>query len=96
MKKKTQSAVLETKFQKVPELIIDGFVISQGDLIKVRGEYGVRFKFSSLTTNLESGAQWIDCFEVFRGQVGAFRSFKSDRIKRIPKKRTKKVKKNVS
>lgn len=96
MKKKTQSAVLETKFQKVPELVIDGFTISEGDLIKVRGEYGVRFKFSSLTTNIESGAQWIDCFEVFRGQVGAFRSFKSDRIKRIPKKRIKKVKKNVN
>jgi hypothetical protein len=96
MKRKTPSAVLETKFAKVPEMEIDGFIISQGDLIKVKGEYGVRFKFSSLTTNTDSGAQWVDCFEVFRGQVGAFRSFKSDRIKRIPKKRVKKVKKNVN
>ena len=93
MKKRNQSAVLQTKFEKVPELEIDGFVISQGEIIKIKGEYGVKFKFSSLTTNTESGAQWIDCFEVFRGQVGACRSFTSDRIKRIPKKR---VKKNVN
>lgn len=90
MKKKTQPAVLETKFSKAPEMEIDGFTILKGDLIKVRGEYGVRFKFDSLTVNKETGAQWVDCFEVHRGQVGAFRSFKSERIKRIPRKRVKK------
>ena len=96
MKKKIQSAVSGTKFEKIPEIVIDGFTIVKGDLIKIKGEYGVRFKFESLTTNTESGAQWADCFEVFRGQVGAFRSFKSDRIKRIPKKRIKKANKNVN
>jgi uncharacterized protein YqgV (UPF0045/DUF77 family) len=94
MRKKTQNEIQETKFKRAPEITLeDGKIIYQGDIIKVRGEYGVKFKFQSLTTNVESGAQWVDCFEVFRGQVGAFRSFQSDRIKRIPKKR---VKKNVS
>lgn len=71
----------------------DGFEISSGDLIKVHGEYGTRFKFRSLTTNTETNSQWIDCFEVFRGQVGAFRSFKTERVKRIPTrgKRAKRV-----
>ena len=68
----------------------DGFTIAQGDIIKVRGEYGVKFKFWSLTTNPDTGSQWVDCFEVFRGQAGAFRSFRTERIKRIPKKRVKK------
>lgn len=71
----------------------DGFEINSGDLIKVHGEYGIRFKFKSLTTNTETNSQWVDCFEVFRGQVGAFRSFRTERIKRIPTrgKRAKRV-----
>jgi hypothetical protein len=80
-----------TQLQRVPELILpDGKIIVQGELFKVVGEYGLRFKFHSLTTNTKTGSIWVDCFEVFRGQAGAFRSFKSDRIKRIPKKRKKK------
>jgi hypothetical protein len=67
----------------------DGFTISKGDLIKIKGEYGARFVFHSLTTNKLSGSKWIDCFEVARGQVGALRSFQTGRIKRIPKKRIK-------
>ena len=97
MKKKIQSEVAKTNLEKVPQVVLeDGKTIYEGDIIKIRGEYGSKFKFSSLTTNTTTGAQWIDCFEVSRGQIGAFRSFRSDRIKRIPKKRTKKVKKNVS
>jgi len=83
-----------THLQRIPELTLpDGKVIVQGELFKVSGEYGLRFKFYSLTINSNTGAEWIDCFEVFRGRAGAFRSFKSDRIKRIPKRRMKKAKK---
>lgn len=83
-----------THLQRIPELTLpDGKVIVQGELFKVSGEYGLRFKFYSLTINSITGAEWIDCFEVFRGRAGAFRSFKSDRIKRIPKRRVKKAKK---
>lgn len=71
----------------------DGFEIKQGDLIKIRGEYGIKFKFYALTTNIVTGATWIDCFEVSRGQVGAFRAFRTERLKRIPTrgKRAKRV-----
>lgn len=83
-----------THLQRLPELILpDGKIIKQGDIFKVSGEYGLRFRFYSLTTNSMTGAEWIDCFEMFRGHAGAFRSFKRDRIKRIPKKR---MKKNVN
>jgi hypothetical protein len=75
-----------TKFLREPEISVDGFTINQGDLFKVKGEYGSKFKFLGLITNLETGSQWVDCFEVVRGQVGSLRSFKSDRIKRIPQK----------
>jgi hypothetical protein len=86
MKRITQQEPTPTKFLREPEISIDGFTISQGDLFKVKGEYGNKFKFLGLITNLETNSQWVDCFEVVRGQVGALRSFKSDRIKRIPQK----------
>jgi hypothetical protein len=92
MRKRSEATIQETIFKRAPELPVDNHIISRGDLIKVRGEYGVKFKFDYLVTNTETGATWIDCFEVFRGQVGAFRSFKLERVKRIPKKRIKKVK----
>lgn len=93
MKKRIQSEVQESKFEKIPQLILeDGKMVIQGDLVKIKGERGLKFKFFSLTTNIQTGAQWVDCFEVFRGQVGAFRSFPSDKIKRIPKRRVKRAK----
>jgi hypothetical protein len=83
-------------FERVYELEAGNFTIEKGDLIKIVGEYGMRFKFVSVTTNTKTGATWVDCHEVHRGQTGAFRSFTLDRVKRIPKRRTKKaVKKNV-
>jgi hypothetical protein len=72
---------------------IDGFVINGGDIIKVKGEYGIKFKFVGVTTNTLSGASWVDCFEIFRGSAQQFRAFKQDRIKRVPQrgKRAKRV-----
>jgi hypothetical protein len=84
-------------FDRVYEMEYGNFTIETGDLIKVSGEYGMKFKFVSITTNTKTGASWVDCHEVHRGQTGAFRSFAIDRVKRIPKRRMKKavVKKNV-
>lgn len=94
LKKRNAIAVADTKFSHETTLVTaDGFEIKQGDLIKIKGEYGVKFKFWSFTTNTESGASWIDCFETYRGASGSFRSFAVDRLKRIPQrgKRAKRV-----
>lgn len=69
-----------------PYMEVDGFPINEGDTIKVRGEYGVKFKFVGVTTNTRTGATWVDCFEIFRGKAQQFRAFKEDRIKRIPQR----------
>jgi hypothetical protein len=83
-------------FSRIYEMESGNFTIESGDLIKIVGEYGMRFKFVSITTNTKTGATWVDCHEVHRGQTGAFRSFSLDRVKRIPKRRVKKaVKKSV-
>jgi hypothetical protein len=80
-----------TQFQRHPEITLpDGKIVQQGDLFKVSGEYGLKFKFWEYVVNAETGIEWVDCYEMFRGQAGAFRSFRPDKIKRIPKKRIKK------
>jgi hypothetical protein len=91
--KKKPAPVNETKFTRVYSVLVDGFEVVRGDIIKVSGQYGLKFKFDSVVTNTETGASWIDCFEVFRGQSQCFRSFTVDQIKRIPQrgKRGKKV-----
>ena len=73
-------------FVTEPEFDLNGFLISAGDIVKVSGEYGSRFKVRGITTNTETGASWIDVFEIFRGKPQQFRAFKLDRIKRIPQK----------
>ena len=77
----------------VPYMEVNGFPIEAGDISKVKGEYGTKFKFVGITTNDLTGSQWVDCFEIFRGKAQQFRAFKEDRIKRIPQrgKRAKRV-----
>ena len=85
--------VIEDPFERVYEMQYENFTIERGELIKITGEYGMRFKFESITTNPKNGAVWVDCFEMHRGQSGCFRSFTLDRVKRIPKRRARKPRK---
>jgi hypothetical protein len=79
-----------TKFHREPEAILpSGRKIERGDMLRVSGEHGLRFKFDSLVTNIETGAQWIDCFEIYKARAGVLRAFKADRIKPMPKTRRK-------
>jgi hypothetical protein len=88
--KRRSSPIRETKFDRVKEIQVGSRLVLAGDVIKISGEYGARFKFDSLVTNKETGAQWIDCFEFSKNSVSACRSFRSDRIKLIPIKRGRK------
>jgi hypothetical protein len=85
-----------SKFFRFPEITIDGFTIEKGEIIKVHDEWGMRFKFDSLVTNTETGAQWVDCFEVYKARTGVLRSFSIDRIKRIPKRRPRRAKRRAA
>jgi hypothetical protein len=87
MRVKMLAPIRETKFEKVGEMVINNRTILTGEVIKIIGEHGNRFKFNSLVTNKETGAQWIDCFEINKNVVSGWRSFKPDRIKLIPIKR---------
>ena len=81
----------------------DGFTIERGDMFKIKGknsfgigEWGLMFKFDHLVTNTENGKVYVECFEMFRGKAGVMRAFTVDRIKRIPKKRSKRVRSTIS
>jgi hypothetical protein len=94
--RKTSGHVKPTKFFRFPEITVDGFLIEKGEVIKIKDEWGMRFKFDSLVTNTETGDQWIDCFEVYKLRTGCQRSFKLERVKRIPKRRARRAKRGTA
>lgn len=69
-----------------------GTVVEPGEIVRVSGEHGLRFKFYSLTTNTETGVSWVDCFEVYKARTGVMRSFYAERIRKIPVRRKRRVK----
>ena len=85
-----------TKFFRFPEITVGNFVIQKGDMIKIQDEWGMKFKFDSLVTNKETGAQWVDCFEVHKMRTGCLRSFRLERVKRIPKRRGRRAKRGTT
>jgi hypothetical protein len=96
MPRRKKVEIAPTKFFRFPELTIDNFTIQKGEIIKVQDEWGMRFKFDSLVTNTETGAQWVDCYEIYKARSGCLRSFSVDRIKRIPKRRGRRVKRGTA
>jgi hypothetical protein len=67
----------------------DGRTIEKDEIIKIDGEWGGRFKFQEHVVRKDTGVEWIDCFEIQKGILCGWRSFKPDRIKALPKKRNK-------
>jgi hypothetical protein len=89
-RKKTKA--VQTKFSRVYELEIGNFTIVKGDIIKIQDEHGRKFKFDSVVTNTETGATWVDCFEMQKATSGQYCSFAIERVKRIPARRGKRKK----
>jgi hypothetical protein len=85
-RKKKQVEAPPTRFLREPKIIVNGFEIVRGDIIKVKCVFGSKFKFDSFVTNIDTGAQWVDCFELIGGVPSVFRSFKLDQVKRVPKR----------
>ena len=83
---------------KDPFIREDSFVtderktITRGDIIKIKGIWGVKFRFHQFVTNPKNGISWIDCIELERGVACGMRSFYPERVKTLPKKRRKRVK----
>lgn len=93
MGRRKKSEVKESYFSTEPYMEVAGFPIHAGEIIKVNGQWGAKFKFVGVTTNNLTGATWVDCFEIIGTVPSVFRSFKIDQVRRIPKrgKRAKRV-----
>jgi hypothetical protein len=74
----------------------EGKTVTQGDLIKIKGIWGTKFRFHQYVTNPKISRSWIDCIELEKGVGCGVRSFYPDRVKVMPKKRGKRVKRNRS
>jgi hypothetical protein len=74
-----------------PRFNVGNREVVAGDIIKVHGEHGDKFKVIGLVTNIETGVQWVDCYELCKGVPAQTRAFYLDRIKPLPRKRKKKV-----
>lgn len=72
----------------------DGKLIYSGDIIKIKGVWGSKFRFHNFVTNPNTGVSWVDCVELERGVACGMRSFYPDRVKPIPKRRGKRVKRS--
>ena len=80
------------EFSREYEAVLpNGKKIIAGEIIKITGEYGTRFRFDSLTTNVATGVFWVECRELYKGQIGAFRAFYIERVKKLPVRRKKRV-----
>lgn len=88
MNKKKKTEIFDDgKYTKIPTMPVKGGVIERGDIVKIKGEHGSLFKFMSLTQNNDNGLKWVDCIQYEKGIAKAIRSFETDRVKRIPKRR---------
>lgn len=72
----------------------DGKTVNKGDLIKIKGVWGTKFRFHQFVTNPDISRSWIDCVELEKGVGCGMRSFYPERVKVLPKKRGKRVKGN--
>jgi hypothetical protein len=67
-------------------------IIVEGEIIKIDGIWGKRFKFKEHVVRTDNGKQWIDCYELERGVTCGLRSFYPERIKTIPIRKNRKRK----
>jgi hypothetical protein len=87
-RRKKYTAPIPDKFHREPRYVMEtGRVIENGEIVKIHGEHGSRFRFLEHVVNKENGIEWIDCFEMRQGIVSGWRSFRCERIKPLPKKR---------
>jgi hypothetical protein len=62
----------------------DGRVIEKDEVIKIHGEWGGKFKFQEHVVRVDTGVEWIDCFQLEKGILCGWRSFRPDKIKPMP------------
>lgn len=74
-------------YERTPSYVLEnGTVIEQGDIIKIQGIHGIKFRFIEHVVKTDNNKEWIDCIELEKGTPCGTRSFYADRIRTIPKR----------
>jgi hypothetical protein len=95
-RRKKVSSPLEYLYSRAPEYTLEGGrTISAGEVIKIDGVWGTKFKFKEYVIRTDNGKEWIDCYELERGVNCGLRSFYPSRIKPIPIRRRRRKKKSL-
>ena len=72
----------------------EGRIIEAGEVIKIKGVWGTKFKFIEYVQRTDDAAkEWIDCYELEKGQLCGHRSFRPELIKPLSKPKKRRVKK---
>lgn len=92
-RKKTVSPFAHLYHREPYYTLEGGRVIEKGEVIKIHGINATKFKFVEYVRRTDTGVEWIDCYELEKGVMCGMRSFRPNRIKPLPKKRSKRTNK---
>jgi hypothetical protein len=93
-RRKRTISPMQHLYERSPEYTLEGGrTISEGEIIKIDGIWGTKFKFKEYVVRIDNGKQWIDCYELDKGVLCGTRSFYPERIKPLPKSKRNKTKK---
>jgi hypothetical protein len=80
-------------YSRFPKYVLEnGKVISEGEIIKIDGVWGTKFKFKEHVIRTDNGKEWIDCYELEKGVNCGLRSFYPEKIKPMPIRKRRKRK----
>ena len=84
-RRKRTISPMQHLYDRSPEYTLEGGrTILAGEVIKITGIWGTKFKFKEYVVRTDSGKEWIDCYELEKGVKCGLRSFYPDRIKPMP------------
>jgi hypothetical protein len=84
-RKKRVVSPLEHLYDRTSEYTLEsGRTVSEGEIIKISGVWGTKFKFKEYVVRTDNGKEWIDCYELEKGVRCGLRSFYPEKIKPMP------------
>jgi hypothetical protein len=89
VQKRKQYKPPKSRLETSPTFVLGNREVTAGEVVKVYGIHGVKFKVIGLVTNTHTGVQWVDVYELSKGVPAQTRAFYPDKIKLLPKRRNK-------
>ena len=82
---------LKSRLDLNPSFTVGNREVVAGEIVKVHGEWGLKFKVIGLVTNTSTGVQWVDVYELSKVVPAQTTAFYLERIRPLPRKRKRQV-----